>query len=129
MKQNRIIISIWSDPSMYLNLMFLLNYLLKKKFKINLIFEKIENFNDFYFFIKKNPNLNVIQTNLTGKLGYIKFLYLKYCYNKKLNPKILISINFVSMFFSYFLDLKKTRWIYYNFDFDLNLKIYFLPIF
>jgi len=121
-KQNRIIISIWSDPSMYLNLMFLLNYLLKKKFKIILICKKIENSNDFYFFIKKNPNLNVIQTNLTGKLGYIKFLYLKYCYNKKLNPKILISINFVSMFFSYFLDLKKTRWIYYNFDFDLNTK-------
>lgn len=102
--------------------MFLLNYLLKKKFKIILICKKIENSNDFYFFIKKNPNLNVIQTNLTGKLGYIKFLYLKYCYNKKLNPKILISINFVSMFFSYFLDLKKTRWIYYNFDFDLNTK-------
>jgi len=121
-KQNKIIISIWSDPSMYLNLMFLLNYLLKKKFKIILICEKIDNFKDFYFFIKKNSNLEIVQTNLTGKFGYIKFFYLKYFYNKKINPKIFISINFISMFFSFFLNLKKTRWIYYNFDFDLNAK-------
>lgn len=123
MKQNRLIISIWSDPSMYLNLMFLLNYLLKKKFKIILICKKIENINDFYFFVKKNPNLNVIQTNLNGKFGYIKFFYLKYIYNNKFNPKILISVNFISMFFSYFLNIKKTRWIYYNFDFDLKTKL------
>lgn len=122
MKQNKIIISIWSDPSMYINLMFLINYLLKKKFEIVLICKKIENFKDFYFFVKKNHKLTVVQTNLTGKLGYIKFFYLKYFYNMSINPKILISINFISLFFSFFLNLNKTRWIYYNFDFDLNTK-------
>jgi len=122
-RENRLIISLWSDPSMYLNLMFLINYLLKKKFIIILICKKIENINDFNFFIKKNPNLSVIQTNLDGKFGYIKFFYLKYIYYKKLNPRILISVNFISLFFSYFLVLKKTRWIYYNFDFDLKVKL------
>lgn len=122
MKRNKILISIWSDPSMYINLMFLINYLLDKNYEIILVCKKIDNIKDFNFFVKKNSNLFVRQTNLDGRLGYLKFFFLKFSYLIKKTPKIIISINFISLFFTFFLPSKKIKLIYYNFDFDLKKK-------
>ena len=46
------VISIWSDPSNYINLLFLIRHYLKK-INIILICQKIEIKNNFYYFVKK----------------------------------------------------------------------------
>ena len=121
---NKIIISIWADPTNYINLLFLINYLIKKKQKITLICRNIERKEDFFYFIKKSNNLKVVELNQNGKLGYFNFLILKIFFFLKIKPKTVISINFISLFVSRFVYNKKVNWIYYNFDFDISKKLY-----
>ena len=67
------VISIWSDPSNYINLLFLINHFLKKKTNIILICQKIEDKTDFNYFVRKNRYLKIIEIKKNGKLGYLKF--------------------------------------------------------
>lgn len=120
--KNKILLSIWSDPSMYLNLLFLINFFLKKKFKVILVCKKIERKNDFYYFVKKNRLLQIIEIKAEGKLGYFFFYKKMYSIINKFQPSIMISFNFISLFFSYFLKRQKINWIYYNFDFNITNK-------
>ena len=121
--KDRIIISIWADPTNYINLLFLINYLIKKKQKITLICKFIEHKEDFFYFIKKSKNLKVIELNQNGKIGFFYFLITKIVSFFKTRPKTVISINFISLFFSRFLYNKNINWIYYNFDFDISKKL------
>tara|TARA_B110000971_G_C20018720_1_gene505223 strand:+ start:1249 stop:2379 length:1131 start_codon:yes stop_codon:yes gene_type:complete len=125
-KTNKVLISIWADPSNYLNLLFLINYLIKNGKKITLICEKIHNKNDFFYFVENSNKLSVIEINSHGKYGYIKFFIYKICIITKFRFDMMISVNFISLFFSLFSSLffrlHKTKWIYYNFDFDSGLK-------
>jgi len=121
--KKKFLISIWSDPSMYINLLFLINFLLEKKFEIILICKKIERKKDFYFFVKKNKTLKIIEILNDGKKGYIDFYRTKKKFFKKFQPNILISINFISLFISKLIPKQNIIWIYYNFDFDLSNKL------
>ncbi len=115
------VISIWSDPSNYINLLFLIRHYLKKKINIILICQKIEIKNNFYYFVKKNKYLKIIEVIEDGKLGYIEFYKKKQNAIKKNNPDTIISVNFISLFVSSLIFKKKNiNWIYYNFDFDLT---------
>ncbi len=115
------VISIWSDPSNYINLLFLINHFLKKKTNIILICQKIEDKTDFNYFVRKNRYLKIIEIKKNGKLGYLKFYKKKKDIIKKINPQTLISINFISLFISSLIFGKKNiNWIYYNFDFNLT---------
>ena len=119
----KIIISIWSDPSDYINLLFLINYLTKKKIQIILICQKIERKKDFYYFVNKSKKLKIIEINKKGKLGYLYFFKSKLDAVKKYKPKTIISVNFISLFFSKFVYNKNLNWIYYNFDFNFSEKL------
>ena len=124
-KPNKILISIWADPSNYLNLLFLINFLIKNNKKVILVCKKIEKKSDFYYFVKKNYKLKVIEIKETGKYGYIKFFLNKIKLIKKLKFETVISINFISLFFSYFISFSSIKWIYYNFDFNNDKKFNF----
>lgn len=120
--KKKIIISIWADPSNYINLLFLINYFLKKKCKLILICQFIEKKNDFYYFVKKSKNLKVLEINKKNRIGFIYFFFQKIIWLIKFRPQTLISINFISLFFSYLISNKKFKWIYYNFDFNITQK-------
>lgn len=120
---NRIFISIWADPTDYINLLFLINYFIKKKQKITLICKSIERKEDFFYFVKKTKNLKVVEVNKNGKLGYCFFLFKKIFFFLKIKPKTIISINFISLFFTRFLYNKNTNWVYYNFDFNISKDV------
>ena len=116
------IISIWDDPCNYINLLFLINYFLDKKYEIILICQFIQKNNDFYYFVNNSNNLKVLQINKKNKIGYLYFFCTKLFWFIKFKPQTLISINFISLFFSYFTRSKKMKWIYYNFDFNVTTK-------
>ncbi len=118
--KKRIVISIWSDPSNYINLLFLIKHFLKKKINIILICQKIEKKEDFNYFINKTKYLKIFEIKKTGKLGYVNFYYQKKNIIKKINPQTLISVNFISLFLSSLIYKKNINWIYYNFDFNLS---------
>ena len=118
--KKKIIISIWADPSNYINLLFLINHFLKKKVEIILICQFIEKKNDFYYFVKRSKNLKVLEINKKGKIGYLYFFLNKLILLIRHKPKTLISINFISLFFSYLIINKKLNWVYYNFDFNIT---------
>ncbi len=128
--KKKMVISIWADPSNYINLLFLIRHFLKKKINIILICQKIEKKSDFYFFVKKNKNLKIFEIRKNGKLGYIEFFKKKQNAIKKNNPKTIISVNFISLFISSLIIKKKNlNWIYYNFDFDLTKDLRFKNFF
>ena len=118
--KKKIIISIWSDPSNYINLLFFINHFIKKKIQIVLICQNIDRKKDFYYFVKKSKYLKIIEIKNKGKIGYFYFFISKLNSLKKYKPQTLISINFISLFFSNFLNYKKLNWIYYNFDFNFS---------
>ena len=120
--KKKIIISIWDDPCNYINLLFLINYFLDKKYEIILICQFIQKNNDFYYFVNNSNNLKVLQINKKNKIGYLYFFCTKLFWFIKFKPQTLISINFISLFFSYFTRSKKMKWIYYNFDFNVTTK-------
>ena len=118
--KKRIIISIWADPSNYINLLSLINFFIKNHFQVFLICQYIERKKDFYYFVKKNKNLKIVEINKKGKIGYLNFFKVKFNIMKKFNPQTLLSVNFISLFISFFLNNKNLKWIYYNFDFNLT---------
>ena len=86
--KKKILISIWSDPSMYINLLFLINFFIKKKFEIILVCKKIEKKEDFYFFVKKYKYLKIIRVIEDGKKGYFNFY-------KKKKKKFMKNLNLI----------------------------------
>jgi len=119
------LISIWADPSHYINLLFLINYLIKKRQKTILICKSIENKRDFYYFIKKSPYLEIKIIKRNSRMGMIEFFLTKLYYVFRFRPSKIIAINFISLFFTIILKffLKKIYIIYYNFDFDISEKL------
>ena len=117
-KPKNFLISIWADPSNYLNLLFLINFLIENNNEVTLICKRIEKKSDFYYFVKKNNKLKIIETKKDGKYGYIKFFLNKIRLMKKLRFETIIYVNFISLFFSYFISFSSIKWIYYNFDFN-----------
>lgn len=118
--KKKIVISIWADPSNYINLLFIINLFLKSSFQVLLICQNIEKKNDFNYFVKNNKNLKIFEINKNGKIGYLNFFLIKFNVIRKFKPQLLISVNFISLFFSFFFIKKKIKWIYYNFDFNLS---------
>lgn len=121
------LISIWADPSYYINLLFLINYLIKKKQKVILICKSIDNIKNFYYFVEKSSDLEIKIIKNNSRIGMIEFFFKKLYYVIKFRPSKIISINFISLFFTVILKffLKYIYIIYYNFDFNIskNLKI------
>ena len=118
-KSERILISIWADPSNYINLLFLINFFLANNKNVILVCKEIEKKNDFFYFVKKDLKLKVIEIKNDGKYGYIKFFFKKIFICKKFDISTIISVNFISLFFSFFLKISKIKWVYYNFDFNI----------
>lgn len=123
--KKKILLSIWSDPCMYINLLFLINFFLKKKYEIILICKKIDRKKDFLYFINKNKLIKIIEIKSEGKIGYLYFFKKKISIIRSFKPDILFSFNFISLFFSFFVKKKKINWIYYNFDFNVSSKFNF----
>ena len=55
--KKKFLISIWADPSNYINLLFLINFLIKKNYEIILICKLIEKKKDFFLFCKENKKI------------------------------------------------------------------------
>ncbi len=123
--KKKILVSIWSDPSNYINLLFLINFLISKKIEIVLICKKIEKKKDFFYFVKKSKLLKIVEIKKNNKIGLINFfleIFLSYI---KYNPGKILAINFIALFFCSLVVKKKDKFIYYNFDFDLSKNLDF----
>lgn len=99
--------------------------MISKKIEVTLICKKIENKNDFFYFVKKSKYLKIKEIDREKKIGllflFIKTLFIYY----KLKPKKVLAVNFISLFFCSLIISKKDKLIYYNFDFDLSKDIKF----
>lgn len=123
--KKKILITIWSDPSNYINLLFLINFLISKKIEIVLICKEIEKKKDFNYFVKKSELLKVVEIRKNNKIGLIKFFLKIFLFFKKFKPDKILSINFIALFFCSLIVKKKDKFIYYNFDFDLSKNLNF----
>ena len=57
---------------------FLINFFLANNKNVILVCKEIEKKNDFFYFVKKDLKLKVIEIKNDGKYGYIKFFFKKY---------------------------------------------------
>lgn len=124
--KKKILISIWSDPSFYINLCFLINKLFQK-YEIILICRKIKKSENFYYLVN-NKKIKIIEIEGTGKWALIKYLLatIKLCIQNSFY--ICISVNFLSLItlsVTKILIRKKFKFYYYNFDFNLSKNIQF----
>ena len=123
--KKKFLISIWADPSNYINLLFLINFLIKKNYEIILICKLIEKKKDFFYFVKKTKKLKIIEINKDNKFGYLKFYYKILLVYHNFRPKVILSINFISLFFNRLVVKNRDKFIYYNFDFELSSRLKF----
>tara|TARA_Y100000816_G_scaffold292118_1_gene285912 strand:+ start:1705 stop:2814 length:1110 start_codon:yes stop_codon:yes gene_type:complete len=123
--KKKILISIWSDPSNYINLLFLINFLISKKIEIVLICKEIEKKKDFFYFVKKTRLLKIIEIKKNNKIGLVNFFFNILLSYVRFNPVKILAINFIALFFCSLIVKKKVKFIYYNFDFDLSKNLNF----
>tara|TARA_B100001093_G_C26835509_1_gene1018156 strand:- start:1829 stop:2941 length:1113 start_codon:yes stop_codon:yes gene_type:complete len=123
---------IWSDPSLYINLLFIVQKLLKKNYRISIFYrENLKNNKNlrYFKFLNKTDLIKINSSNLNyfNKISFFLFLIKVIICNLKLKPDLLIGFNFHGYLTSYIINLfsKKTKLINYNFDFnylDSNLS-------
>lgn len=123
--KKKILISIWSDPCNYINLLFLINFLISKKIEIILVCKEINNKNDLFYFVRKSKFLKIIEIKKNKKIGYLNFFFKIFFLKKKFKPKKILAINYLSLFFCRLIVSKNDNLLYYNFDFDLSKNLNF----
>ena len=127
----RVSLIIWSDPSLYINLIFIAQKLLKKKHKVTIFYRN--NFKNSqnlkYFKFLKKVDLVKFESSHFRYLNKISFFFL-YCkvliYNFKKRSDLAIGFNFHGFLTSYLMNFffRKTRIINYNFDFNFSDNIF-----
>ena len=121
----RVSLIIWSDPSLYINLIFIAQKLLKQGYKVTIFYRN--NFkgdqNLKYFKFLKKAELVKFETRhfrYLNKILFFFFLIKVLIYNLNKRSDLVIGFNFHGFFTSYLINFffKKTRIINYNFDFN-----------
>ena len=107
--KKKILISIWSDPSNYINLLFLINFLISKKIEIVLICKEIEKKKDFFYFVKKTRLLKIIEIKKNNKIGLVNFFFNIFLSYVRFNPVKILAINFIALFFCSLIVKKKSN--------------------
>ena len=123
----RVSLIIWSDPSLYINLIFIAQKLLKKKHKVTIFYRN--NFKNsqnlkYFKFLKKVDLVKFESSHFKylNKISFFFFIVKVLIYNFKKRSDLAIGFNFHGFLTSYLMNFffRKTRIINYNFDFNYS---------
>lgn len=121
----RVSLIIWSDPSLYINLIFIAQKLLKQNHKVRIFYRNNNNSDQnlkYFKFLNKADLVKLGSSNSRyfNKISFFFFLVKVLIHNFKKKTDLAIGFNFHGYLTSYLINFffKNTKIINYNFDYN-----------